>query len=92
MAARGDYVSVFRNVESDQFTVARDGVVVREFDMMLHADPGYEVGVAGPLEQDLDWDAFTSAGLALQSRITGSPPRDLDWFDAHADVAVGYRG
>jgi hypothetical protein len=93
LAARGDYVSVFWNVELDnQFTLARHGAVVREFDMMFHADPSNQVGAAGPLEQDLDWDAFLSAGLALQSRLTSTPPRDVDWFDAHAEVAVGYLG
>ena len=60
--------------------------------MVLYRDPSNEVGPALPEELSLDWDAFASAGLCLQSRLTGEPPRDDDWFEDHADLALGYVG
>jgi hypothetical protein len=93
LSRHGDYVSVYWNVELDNaFTLARRGTVVRQFDMVLYREAWNEVGPALPEELNLDWDAFASASLCLQSRLTGEPARDDNWLEDHADVALGYVG
>lgn len=73
-AAFGTSITVQWDVNMlSAFVLAREGMVVREFELGRVTDPSDRTGLEGYLDQELglDWERWMSAGVCLQARIAG---------------------